>query len=69
MKEKCPEKESSKSEEDTSKIGNTLWFSSGKYKPVATHAESICCLDKYKARQGYFKGILSVVLKYCIFIH
>ena len=69
MKENCPEKESSKSEEDTSKIGNTLWCSSGKYKPMATHAESICCLDKYKTRQSYSERILSVVLKDCIFIH
>ena len=35
--------ESSDSEEYASRVGNTLWSSCGKYKPMATHAESICC--------------------------
>ena len=59
MKEKCPGKESSNSEEDTSRIVNTLWCFYGKYKPMATHAESICCMNKCGIRQSYFKGILS----------
>ena len=58
VKENCPGKESSDSEEDTSKIRNTLWCSCGKYEPMATHAESICCLDKYEICESYFKGIL-----------
>ena len=41
VKEKCPGKESSDSEEDTSRIGNILLCPCGKYKPMATHAESI----------------------------
>ena len=36
-------------------------FSCGKYKQMATHAESICCLDEYEICQSYFKGILSFV--------
>ena len=55
-KENCPGKESSDSE-DTSRIGNTLWCSCGKSKPIATHAESVCCLDKYEIRGSYFKVI------------
>ena len=35
-------KQSSDLEEDASRIGNTLWSSCGKYKPMAAHAESIC---------------------------
>ena len=56
MKENCPGKASSDSEEDTCRIGNTLRCSCGNYKPMATHTESICDLDKYE-------GILSLVLK------
>ena len=41
--ENCPGKESSNSEEDASRIGNALWSSCGKYKPMAAHAENICC--------------------------
>ena len=41
----------------TSRIGNTLWCD--KHKPMATHTESICCLDKHEIRESYFKGILS----------
>ena len=48
VNENCPGKESSDSEEDTNKIGNTLWCFCGKYRPMATHAERICCLDKYE---------------------
>ena len=54
VKENCTEKESSDSEEGSSKIGNTPWCSCGKYKPMATHAESICCLDKCEIRESYF---------------
>ena len=61
VKGNCPEKESSDSEEETSRTGNTLWCSCGKYKPMATHAESIRCLDKYEIRESYFKSILSFV--------
>ena len=42
VKENCPGKESSDSEEDTSRIGNTLWCSCSKYKPMTTNAESVC---------------------------
>ena len=52
MKENCAGKESSDSEEDTSKIQNFPWCSCGKYKPMATHAESISCLDKYEIRES-----------------
>ena len=51
-----PGKESSDSEEEIRRIGNTLWCSCSKYKPMATHAESICCLDKYEICESYFKG-------------
>ena len=44
VKENCPV--SSDLKEDTSRIGNTLWCSCGKYKPMATHAKSICYWDK-----------------------
>ena len=40
-----------------------LSCSYGKYKPMATHAESICCLDKYEISESYFKGILSFVFE------
>ena len=40
-----------------------LSCSCGKYKPMATHAESICCLDKYEISESYFKGILSFVFE------
>ena len=54
VKENCPRKESSDSDEDTRRIRNTFWYFCDKYKPMATHAESICRLDKYKIREGYF---------------
>ena len=54
-------KEYSDSEEDTSRFGNTLWCSCGKFRPMATYAESICCLDKYEICESYLKGILSFV--------
>ena len=63
MKENCPGNKLSDSEESTRKIENTLWYSCGKYKPMATHAESICRLDKYKTHESYFKGILSLVFE------
>ena len=59
MKENCPGKESTVSEEDTSRTGNTVWCSCGKYKPMATHTESICFFDKYEICESNFKGILS----------
>ena len=34
VKENCPSKESSDSEEDTGRIGNTLWCSCGKCKSM-----------------------------------
>ena len=63
VKENCPGKESSDPEEDAGKVGNALWCSCGKCKPMATHAESICSLDKYEIRESYFKGILSFVFE------
>ena len=48
---------SSDSEKDTSRIENILWSSCGKYKPMATHTESICYLDKYENCKSYFKGV------------
>ena len=63
VKESCPGKESSDSEEHTSRIGNTLWCSWGKYKPMATHTKCICYLDKYEIREIYFKGMLWFVFK------
>ena len=48
---------------EISRIGNTLWCSYGKYKPMATHAESICCLEKHEIHESYFKGILSFVFE------
>ena len=62
VKENCPGKEILDSEED-SRIGNTLWCSCGKYKPMATHAESVCCLGKYEIHESYFKGIHSFVFE------
>ena len=62
VRENCPGKESSDSE-GTSKIGNTLWCFCGKYKPMATHAENICCLKIYEIGESYFKCILPVVFE------
>ena len=56
-------KESSHSKEHSSEIGNTLWCSCGKCKLKATHAESICCLDKEEILESYFEGILSFVFE------
>ena len=64
VKENCPGKESTDLQEDTSKIRITLWCSCGKYKPMATHAESICCLDRYEVRERYFKDYFHLLLKY-----
>ena len=60
-KENCAGKEWSGSEEDNSRIGNTLYYFAGKYKPMPTHVKSICCLDKNEIRESCFKGILSFV--------
>ena len=49
--------------EGTRGIRNTLWCSCGNYILMATHLESICCLDKYEIRESYFKGILSFVFE------
>ena len=57
-KTNCPRKEWSDSEEDTSRIGNTPC---GKYKPMATHAESICCLDKYQSYEMFFNYFYLVI--------
>ena len=69
MKENCPGKESSDSEEDTSRIGNTLSCSCSKCKPMTTHAEIIYCLDKYEISESYFKSILSFVFEIFLFGH
>ena len=45
VKDNCPGKKPSDLQESASRIGNTLWCSCGKYKLMATHVESICCLD------------------------
>ena len=66
VKENCPGKESSDLQEDTSQIENILWCSCGKYKPMATHGESIC-MDKYEIRESYFKGILSFLYTFKYF--
>ena len=63
IKENCSGKESSDSEEDFGRIGNALWCSCGKNKPMSTHGESICCLDKYEIRGRCFKGMLSFVFE------
>ena len=63
VKEYYPGKESSDSEKGTSRIENTLWCSFGKYQPMATHAERICCLNKYETQKSYFKGTLSFVFE------
>ena len=57
MKENCPGKESSDSQEDTSKIGNTLWCSCGKYRPMAIYAESICYLVKCEIYESYLSKV------------
>ena len=62
VKENYPGKQSSDSEEGTGNIGNTHWCSCGKYKPMATHTESICCLDKHEIRKSskvYFQLFLN----------
>ena len=61
VKENCLRKKWSDKEEDTSKVRNTLWCYCGKYKPMAAHAESACCYEKYEIDESYFKGILSFV--------
>ena len=71
MYEPCVSKESVKTaQEKNDKIQKKtlvgleiLSCSCGKYKPMATHAESICCLDKYEISESYFKGILSFVFE------
>ena len=58
LKESCTGKESSDSEEDSSRIGNAHWCSCGKCKSKATHAESICYLNKKEIPESYVEGIL-----------
>ena len=67
LKESCPGKESTDSEEDSSRAGNTLWCSSGKCKSKATHAESICFLGKEDILESYFEGTLSFGLETFVF--
>ena len=57
-KKNCPRKEWSDSEEDTSRIGN---IPCGKYKPMATHAESICCLGKCQSYEIFFNYFYPVI--------
>ena len=45
-------------------VGKTL-CSCGKYKQMANHAESICCLDNYEICESYFKAILSFFFEKC----
>ena len=33
---------------------------------MATHAESIYCLDEYEIHESYLKGILSYVYEICL---
>ena len=63
LKESCPGKDLSDSEKDSRRIGNVLWCSYGKCKSKATHAESICWLDKEEIPASYFEGVLSFVLE------
>ena len=58
VKENCPGKESSDSEEGTSRIGNAIWCSCGTYEPIATHTESICCLDNNNSFLKYFYSLI-----------
>ena len=59
VKENCPGKESSKSEDIVGLDILSGLLVVNKYKPMATYAESIYCLDKYEIGESYFKGILS----------
>ena len=63
LKESCLGKESSDSEEDSSRIGDTLLCYCSKCKSKASHAESICSLDKEEIPESYFEGIISSVLE------
>ena len=56
-------KELSYSEEDSSRIGNTPWSFCGKYKPMTTNAEIICCLDEIEISDSYFKGVHAFALE------
>ena len=58
LKENCAGKESSDSEEGTSRIGNAIWCSCGTYEPIATHTESICCLDNNNSFLKYFYSLI-----------
>ena len=62
LKENSSGIESSDSQGDSSRIGNTLWCSCGKCKSKAPHAETICYLDKEEIPENYVEGILSFLL-------
>ena len=66
LKEGCLGKEPSDSEEEISKIGNTLMCFWGKCKSKAFHAESIHCLNKRKIPESYFEGIIPSFLEKCL---
>ena len=57
MKNTCPGKKSLDSEEDSSRLGNTLWCFCGKCRQIAIHAESVCCLDKNEIPESNLEGI------------
>ena len=60
MYETCVSKESPNRRQH--RIGNILWCS-GTCKRKATHAESICCLNKEEILESYFDGIISFILE------
>ena len=64
LKENCAGKEWSGWEEDNSRIGNTLYYFGGKYKPMSTHVEGICCLDKMKFVKVVSRVYFHSFLKY-----
>ena len=53
-------KESLNAQEDTSKIGNTLSYSCGKYKLMATYAEN-SCWNEYEIRYLKYEILISKV--------
>ena len=53
-------KESLNVQQGTSKIGNTLSYSCGKYKLMATHAEN-SCLNEYEIRYLKYEILISKV--------
>ena len=59
VKENCIRKESSDSEEYSSRISNTLWCC-GKCKSKTTHAESVYVQKAFTAWKKFLKVILKV---------